>query len=145
MSGFIDKCRSHLTDTHPENDETHATTRYAAMYPPELPLQPELPPAQDTLEQKFAEFDKAHPEVFVAICETARSMKYEQIFSNVKIPRLSMKGIFESIRGKFGHLRLNNSYTSFYTDKLIEKYPEYEDNFERRARAKGKMKRVYAK
>jgi len=128
-----------LVDDHPERDETHASTRYG-VYEPEVV--PGLPPAQDTRAQRFDEFDKAHPEIFAAICERARTMKYEQIFRGVETPRLSMKAIFEELRGRFGRLELNNSYTPFYTDKLIAKYPEYEANFERRRRATKQMRLV---
>jgi len=114
------------------------------LYPPELPLQPDLPPAQDTLDQKFAAFHSARPEVFEAIYARA----YRLAFIQHK-KRLSMKRIFEDLRDLMECLGdeygLNNSFTSRYTDLLIEEHPEFATLFHRRARAKGKMKRVYVK
>lgn len=105
-------------------------------YEPELPLVDT--PAQDSLAQKFAAFDKENFVVFIAIRnEALRRWQSGAAY-------ISMKGIFEALRGTLGGgVKLNNSYTSFYTDKLIDYCPHLEPYFHRRARAKGKMKRVY--
>ena len=136
---FLDTCKRIVTDPHPERNETHAATRYG-LYAPELPLQPELPPAEDTLAQKFAAFDKENFAVFIAIRNEALR-RWE-----AGAEYISMKGIFESLRGNIGGgVMLNNSYTSFYTDKLISYCPHLAPCFHRRARAKGKMALHYAR
>ena len=128
---FLTTCKRILTDPHPKADESHAATRYE----PELPILPELPPAMDTLDQRFAAFHASHPEIFKAIISEA------DYITQTGVEYMSMKGIFERLRGQFDHL--NNSFTSLYTDLLIAKYPHFAPYFHRRARAKGKMKRVY--
>jgi len=134
---FIDTCKRIITDPHPERDESHAATR---LYHPELPLQPELPPAMDTLDQQFAAYDKENFAVFIAIRNEALR-RWE-----AGAEYISMKGIFESLRGNIGGgVMLNNSYTSFYTDKLISYCPHLAPYFHRRARANRKMKLVYTR
>lgn len=103
-----------------------------ARYEPELI--PELPLAQDSTAQQFAAFNLAHPEVFWAIRDTAR----DQIRAGRD--RLSMKGIFELLRGTFP--RLNNTFTAYYTDALIEADPSFDGYFERRHRADAPMRLV---
>lgn len=131
--GFINRCQQFLVDQKPERDESHSGTRYG-LYEPELPIQPALPPAQDTLDQRFAAFHAAHPEVYEAI--RARAFSWAG--------PLRMKEIYESVRSEM-KFSLNNDFTSRYTDLLIEKAPEFEGRFRRRARAKGKMALHYAR
>ncbi len=89
------------------------------------------PPAQDTHKQKFWAYHRAHPEIYWAIKNEALSMSGHR----------SMKGIYESLRGRFPHL--NNSYTGDYTDLLCEDHPELAPYFERRRRPEKTMKLVY--
>ena len=104
----------------------------------ERELVPDLPPAMDTLDQRFAAFHAARPEVFEAIYARACRLAFIQHKKH-----LSMKRIFEDLRDLMECLGdeygLNNSFTSRYTDLLIEKHPEFATLFERRKRAKGKM------
>lgn len=104
-------------------------------YEPEL--QPELPLARDTLEQKFWAFHLEHPEVFQAILAEAhfRRRRGDR--------RLSMKGIYESLRASMPGM-LNNSYTSLYTDLLLERDPGLAPLFQRRRRAGFAMRLVRA-
>lgn len=169
---FLDKCKSLLLDPHPEQDESHAATRYALdrahcpaqpcpganpalcgvcadmrkplsvakpLYERELPLVDT--PAQDTLEQRFAAFDKENPVVYVAI----RNCIFHRVREGASY--VSMKGIFETLRGTMGGggVKLNNSYTSLYTDKFIADYPHFEKYFRRRARAVKRMALHYVR
>jgi len=103
----------------------------------ELPLGQGEP--QDTLGQRFAAYDAEHPEIYIAIRN--RALKHWQDDATY----ISMKGIFEELRGTMGSVKLNNSFTSFYTDKLLHYCPFFAPYFHRRARAKGKMKLVYTR
>jgi hypothetical protein len=94
-----------------------------------------LPDPQDTHEQRFEKYNNENPEIYWAI----KAMAYKLLQEGNR--RLSMKGIFELLRGKFPHL--NNSYTADYTDLLIKYHPQYEKLFERRKRADGDMRLVY--
>lgn len=102
-----------------------------AIYEPEII--PDLPPAQDTHAQKFAAYDRKHPELYRAIEARALEMA----------GRISIKRIYEELRGKFPHL--NNTFTADYADMLCEKHPEIAHRVERRRRAAKKMRLVYAK
>ena len=133
---FMDKCRAILIDPHPERDETHAATRYG-LYETELPLQPELMPAQDTLDQKFEAFAMEHRDYLDAIQITAWDMIHDGA------TYLSMRDIIGVLRSQ--GIIINNSFTSRYTDRLIEREPRMAEYFHRRARAKGKMALHYAK
>lgn len=105
---------------------------------PELPLGQGAP--QDTLAQKFEAYDKEYPYIYIAI----RNRAFYLATQGARY--LSMKGIFESLRGTIGGgVKLNNSYTSCYTDKLIADCPTLAPYFHRRARAKKAMRLVYAK
>lgn len=161
---LLDKCKAILIDPHPEQDESHAATRYALdrahcpaqpcpganpalcgvctdtrkplsvakpLYERELPLVDT--PAQDTHAQKFAAYDRKHPELYRAI--EARALE--------TAGRISTKRIYEELRGKFPHL--DNSYTADYADKLCEDHPEIAHRVERRRRATKRMRLVYAK
>ena len=100
-----------------------------ALYEPELPLVDT--PAKDTTAQKFDQFNRANPAVYWAIKAQAAML----IDSGAK--RVSMKGIFEVLRGKFEHM--DNSFTAYYVDLLIMENPRFDAYFERRGRAKGAM------
>lgn len=105
---------------------------------PELPLGQGRP--QDTLAQKFEAYDRECPAIYIAI----RNRAFYLATQGTRY--LSMKGIFESLRGTIGGgVKLNNSYTSCYTDKLIADCPTLAPYFHRRARAKGKMALHYAR
>lgn len=93
------------------------------IYEPELDL---FPPARDTTAQRFDQFNRANPGVYWAI----RAKANELLDGGAK--RLSMKCIFELLRGQFKHL--DNSFTSYYTDLLIMENPRLDAYFERRAR-----------
>lgn len=90
-------------------------------------------PAQDTHAQKFAAYDRKHPELYRAIEARALEMA----------GRISIKRIYEELRGKFPHL--DNTFTADYADMLCEKHPEIAHRVERRRRAAKKMRLVYAK
>ena len=136
---FFSICKSLLLDPHPERDESHSRTRAAItsapLYEPELPLVDT--PAQDTLDQKFAAYCKEHPDYFDAIQITAWDMIRDGF------TYLSMRDIIGVLRRQ--GININNSFTSRYTDALIEREPEMERYFHRRARAAGKTKRVYVR
>lgn len=109
----------------------------------ERELIPGLSPPQDTLYQKFKAYDARHPEVFQAIYDRCLVLysKGERY--------ISMRDLFGDLRKimpilgeKYG---LNNSWTSFYSDRVIEKDPRFTTVFKRRVRAHGKMKLVYTK
>lgn len=100
-------------------------------YEPELPFN--QPDAQDTHRQKFFAYHRKYPEVYQAIEAEALA----------RSGRLSMKGIYEALRGKFPHL--NNSYTGDYTDILCADHPSLAHRFERRRRPERKMKLVYTR
>ena len=97
-------------------------------------LVPDLPLAQDTTAQRFVAFNAKHPEIMEAIHAEAANRLL------LGANRLSMKGIFEALRGRFPHL--NNSFTSYYTDALIEEHPVFAAYFERRRRADRPMRLV---
>lgn len=97
-------------------------------------LVPDLPLAQDTTAQRFVAFNAKHPEIMEAIHAEATDRVRRGAL------RISMKGIFESLRGRFPHL--NNSYTSYYTDALIDRDPFFQHYFERRRRADHPMRLV---
>lgn len=100
-------------------------------------LVPDLPLAQDTTAQKFVAFDAANPGIYVDI--VAAVMR--RIRAGAKY--ISMKGVFEELRGWSGAgVRLNNTYTAFYTDKVIEGYPWTAPYFHRRRRADRPMRLV---
>ena len=123
--GFLDKCKASLTDKHPERDESHSATRYAAQYEPEVI--PGLPPAQDTLAQKFAAYDAAHPYIYIAIRNHVESAM------RVGVKRISIKGIVESMRGTFNPgVKLNNSYTSRFARLIEAQEPDLRGYFELR-------------
>jgi len=105
------------------------------LYERELPLVDT--PAQDTLDQRFAAFHKAHPEVLKAIWGQAVSLSPFQ-------PIMSMDEIVIVVR-RLLKMPINNDFTSRYTDLLIETFPEFEGRFHRRARAKGKTARHYVR
>ena len=135
MSKFWDKAkaiREIITDKDPSHDESHAATRYG-IYEPEII--PDLPTPQETIDQRFDTRVAKHPEYSSAI--------FAKINDHISKGEtyLSMRDIFGELRG--AGLAINNDFSSRYTDMLIEFYPELEQYFHRRARAKGKMARHY--
>ena len=109
-----------------------------ARYEPELPLQPELPLAQDTLAQKFAAYDLEHPEIWEAFEDC--------IFEHIRNGEtyISPRDLAPEIRHKVRH-GVNNSFFRFYGDKFRAKYPHYAYLFRERRRPERKMKLVYTR
>lgn len=132
---FLDTCKRIVTDPHPERDESHAATR---LYHPELPLQPDLPPAQDTLAQKFAAYHDAHPMVWLNFY----ALVMERIKDGEKY--ISPRDLAPEVRRLVGH-GVNNSYWRFYADKFKAARPEYAHLFRERHRPVKAMKLVYAR
>ena len=96
-----------------------------------------LDPPQDTHAEKFRAYNLAHPEIYWAIRAKAAEL------ADAGRTRLSMKGIFELLRGQFPHL--DNSFTADYTRLLILERPRFAGLFELRGQAERAMKRVYVK
>lgn len=79
-----------------------------------------------TIDQRFAEFHAANPNVFARIVELLREAKHRGK------TRTSLKMIFEVLRWESylytardpHEFKLNNSYTSRYSRLVIELYPE---------------------
>ena len=86
-----------------------------AHYEPELPLQPELPLAQDTLAQKFAAYDRANPEVWIAF----KDCVFEHI--NKGETYISAGELAPEIRKRIRH-GVNKSYIRFYGDRFKREY-----------------------
>lgn len=97
----------------------------------------DLDPPHESHADKFRDYNLAHPEIYWAI----RAKAAELVNEGRK--RLSMKGIFEMLRGQFPHL--DNSFTADYTRLLIKSEPRFEGLFELRGQAERTMKRVYVK
>jgi len=104
------------------------------LYEPEVI--PDLPPAQDTLAQKFVAWKADNPDAIDAVSNRA----WELVNAGEKY--LSMRDIVGDLRKR--GININNSFTAFLADDLIADQPLFILYFHRRARAKGKMKRVYA-
>lgn len=109
-----------------------------AHYEPELPLQPELPLAQDTLAQKFAAYDRVNPEVWIAF----KDCVFEHI--NKGETYISPRDLAPEIRRKVQH-GVNNSYFRFYGDRFKATYPHYAHLFRERRRPERAMKLVYTR
>lgn len=95
-------------------------------------------PAQDTLEQKFAAYDIANPEVWAAFSECV----LEHIRKGESY--ISPRDLAPEIRRKVRH-GVNNSYFRFYGDRFRAKYPHYAHLFRERRRPERKMKLVYTR
>lgn len=108
----------------------------ARLYHPELPLQPDLPPAQDTLDQRFAAYDKAHPEVYEEF--------YYCVLMHVRDGYISPRDLAPEVRKAVGH-GVNNSYWRFYADKFKAQCPQYAHLFRERRRPEGKMAHHYVR
>lgn len=104
------------------------------IYEPEL-FDTTLP--QDTHAQKFHAYNLAHPEIYWAI----KAKSAELVDSGRD--RLSMKGIFETLRGQFPHL--DNSFTADYARLLVTYCPRFEGYFEFRGQAECKMAHHYVR
>jgi len=106
------------------------------LYERELPLVDT--PAQDTLAQKFAAYDEAHPEVWQAF----RDCVDTQIRNGATY--ISPRDQAPEVRRMVKH-GVNNSYWRFYADKYKAKRPSHADVFRERRRPSKKMRLVYAK
>jgi hypothetical protein len=81
--------------------------------------------SKKTIEERFAEFDRAHPEVRVEL----RRLALELLGEGRR--RISIKQLFEVARHNLrastdveeGGYRLNNSFTSMYSRVLVEEVP----------------------
>lgn len=74
-------------------------------------------PKSQTIAQRFAAFDKAHPEVFRELVTLAT----RDLSAGVK--RIGVKALWERLRGRLatmadGGCSLNNDFTSLYARKL---------------------------
>lgn len=88
---------------------------------------------QPTLAEGFSRFHELNPHVADELERMALDMK------RAGVRRYSVKALFEVLRYRhvktFGEsFKLNNNYTSFYADLLVERRPELGDFFERRKR-----------
>jgi hypothetical protein len=84
-----------------------------------------------SLDEKFAAYHQAHPEVLYALIELART---ERASGRT---RLGMKDLFEQYRKsraetKDDGLRINNSMSSRYARLLVERCPDLRGLFELR-------------
>lgn len=99
-------------------------------------------PQRDLFEQSpderaFAEFDRAHPEIWATFCEIA----FDLIKQGAR--HYSARDIFPVIRWKTfaamndgAGFKINNNYSPFYARKFAREWPEHADFFEfRRSRA----------
>lgn len=93
----------------------------------------EMPPLPvDLLQQKFAEYNEQHPEVY----KTFEKMALELISKGIK--HYGSKAIIEAIRyhtivseGK--EFKINNNITPMFARVFESKHPEHEGFFEKRA------------
>lgn len=106
------------------------------LYERELPLVDT--PAQDTLAQKFAAYDEAHPEVWQAF----RDCVDAQIRNGATY--ISPRDQAPEVRRMVKH-GVNNSYWRFYADKYKAKRPSHADVFHERRRPAGRMALHYAR
>lgn len=90
---------------------------------------------EDDIAVRFANFDRAHPEVFSAIVRIATRRL------DAGATYLSMKWIYECLRTDPSILRdrgevvkVNNDFTALYTRKLVEQFPELRPLFRTRRR-----------
>jgi len=90
-----------------------------------------------TIEEKFQDFDREHPEVYRALVRLARE------WVSVGGSKLGIKTLFERLRWEW-HVqglrdedgyKLNNNYTSLYARKIMALEPDLEDLFETRVLA----------
>lgn len=85
-----------------------------------------------TIQERFAEFDRAHPDVY----ELFRRFAFELRDAGRK--RYSAKALIERIRWHMAtssteeEFKINNVFTSRYVRKLVEQCPEFEGFFELR-------------
>lgn len=92
----------------------------------------ELPPEPEpSLDDKFAAYHQAHPEVLYALIELARRERFSGR------TRLGMKDLFEQYRKtsastKDDGLRINNSMSSRYARLLVDRCPDLRGLFELR-------------
>lgn len=88
-----------------------------------------------TIESRFADFDRAHPEVWRAFVELAFAAV------NAGAARAGAKDLVEDIRKQLGRdisgpgPRINNDYTALYARKWAQHYPEHRGLFRYRRRA----------
>jgi len=106
-----------------------------ALYPPELPLEPKPPKPRETIDQQFIAYHTANPLVLSVI--------YARVCNGIREGKtyFSMRDIIGDLRDD--GISINNNFTRPYTDLLIEEHPTLAPYFHRRARANGRMKRVY--
>lgn len=91
-------------------------------------------PADPTIDERFAEFDREHPEVYRLFRTFA-----EQLLASGKT-RGSARDIWGAIRWRYAvgsrtdAYRLNNNYTALYARKLATEDERFADFFEFRER-----------
>lgn len=117
------------------------TTR---LYHPELPLQPDLPPAQDTWEQKAAAYIRRNPDAVIEMKRIALNHKRNSP------KRIGMKAVAEQYRTSHnlpaeGEYVWNNNYTTYVSHYLMATVPELAGYFKTRRRPGGKMALYYAR
>lgn len=89
------------------------------------------------LQERFEEFDAAHPDVYDLFCRFARELAV------AGRRRFGAKAIMERVRwhyatssGGGGEFKVNNSFTSRYVRKFLKDHPDFGGFFEtRRLRA----------
>lgn len=104
-------------------------------FPKELPLEPTPPKPRETIDQQFIAYHTANPLVLSVI--------YARVCNGIREGKkhFSMRDMIGELRND--GININNNFTRPYTDLLIEQHPTLDPYFHRRARAKGRMKRVY--
>jgi hypothetical protein len=92
------------------------------------------PAAGETMAERFVEFHRLNPQVYVAIVDIARDLVA------LGFAKCGMKMIFERLRWlsaietKGDEFKLNNNYTSFYARLVMEAEPDLAGFFETRER-----------
>lgn len=108
---------------------------FAHTFPPELPLEPKPPKPRETIDQQFIAYHTENPLVLSVI--------YARVVNKIREGKkfISMRDLIGELRDE--GISINNNFTRPYTDVLLAEHPTLAPYFHQRARAKGKMKRVY--
>jgi hypothetical protein len=78
-----------------------------------------------TIEERFAEFDRAHPEVYRLFVERARAIRAAgwRRYSTKTLMETARYHADLQCRDRRG-FKLNNDFTALYARKLMEEFPE---------------------
>lgn len=83
-----------------------------------------IPENQSKIERAFEDFHAKHPEVYLALVDVTRDLK------NRGHRRLGIGMVYEVVRWQsmVGHIagpfKLNNSYRSYYSRRIMEREPD---------------------